>query len=181
MVARLMSDFKTFHITLKSKTPPVTRLEGAFLNYQQYLKTVFLTAFSPLPLPHRFLSRPRFSFRAAESLTLRTTKEKADQKIPPSPQAVVIPRVANSLSLFQTLIETTAIYFLPDIWRLFVLSVCSQGDNWQYISTRSLKTGLPEIWSHVRDIVGNLPSSGLTTFSLWLWAQNDLLELTEIS
>ena len=68
MVVRLTSDLKTFHITLKSKTPPVTRLEGAFLKYQQYLKTVFLTAFSPLPLPHRFLSRPRsavYSFHAS--------------------------------------------------------------------------------------------------------------------
>ena len=51
MVARLTSDFKTFHITLKSQTLPITRLEGAFLKYQQYLKTVFLTAFSPRPLP----------------------------------------------------------------------------------------------------------------------------------
>jgi len=100
MVARLTSDFKTFHITLKSQTTPITRLEGAFLKYQQYLKTVFLTAFSPRPLPHRFLSRPRFSLRAAESLTLRTTKEETDQKIPPAPQAFVITRVVNSLSLF---------------------------------------------------------------------------------
>ena len=40
---------------------------------------VFLTAFSPRPLPHRFLFRPRFSFCAAESRTLRTTKEKRQQ------------------------------------------------------------------------------------------------------
>ena len=139
MVARLTSDFKTFHITLKSQTPPITRLEGAFLKYQQYLKTVFLTAFFPSPPPHRFLSRPRFSFRAADSLTLRTTKEKTDQKIPQAPQAVLITRVANSLSLFQTLIETTVIYFLPDIWRLFVLSGCSQGDSRYYISTWSFE------------------------------------------
>ena len=33
-------------------------------------------AFSPRPLPRRFLFRPRFSFRAAESLTLLTTKKK---------------------------------------------------------------------------------------------------------
>ena len=148
MVARLTSDFKTFHITLKSQTPPITRLEGAFLKYEQYLKTVFLTAFSPRPLPHRFLSRPRFSFRAADSLTLQTTKEKTDQKIPPAPQAVVITRVANSLSLFQTLIETTVIYFLPDIWRLFVLSGCSQGDSWHYIST----------WSFENRVAWNLKS-----------------------
>ena len=95
-----MSDFKTCHVTLKSQTPPITRLEGAFLKYQQYLKTVFLTAFSPRPLPHRFLFRPRFSFRTGESLTLRTTKEKTDQKTPPATQPVVITRVANSLSLF---------------------------------------------------------------------------------
>ena len=46
------------------------------------LMAVFLTAFSPRPLPHRFLFRPRFSFRAAESLTLnlRASKEKTHQK-----------------------------------------------------------------------------------------------------
>ena len=137
MVARLTSDFKTFHITLKSQTPPITRLEGAFLKYQQYLKTVFLTAFFPSPPPHRFLS-----------LTLRTTKEKTDQKIPQAPQAVLITRVANSLSLFQTLIETTVIYFLPDIWRLFVLSGCSQGDSRYYIST----------WSFENRVAWNLKS-----------------------
>ena len=36
----------------------------------------FVTVFSSRPLPHRFLFRPRFSFRAAEFLTLRTTKGK---------------------------------------------------------------------------------------------------------
>ena len=181
MVARLTSDFKTSHITLKSQTPPITRLEGAFLKYQQYLKTVFLTAFSPRPLPHRFLSRPRFSFRAAESLTLRTTKKKTVQKIPPAPQAVVITRVANGLSLFQTLIETTVIIFC----RIFGGCSCYRGVRKAIADITFLpgvlKTGLPKIWSHVQDIAGNLPSSGLATFSLWLWALNDLLELTEIS
>ena len=139
MVARLTSDFKTFHITLKSQTPPITRLEGAFLKYQQYLKTVFLTAFSPRPLPHRFLSVLGSAFARLNLLLCKPRKKKTDQKIPPAPQAVVITRVANGLILFQTLIETTVIYFLPDIWRLFVLSGCSQGDSWHYISTWSFE------------------------------------------
>ena len=41
---------------------------------------VFLTAFTPRPLPQGFFFRPRFSLRAAESLTLRITKEKSHQK-----------------------------------------------------------------------------------------------------
>ena len=42
---------------------------------------VFLTTFTPRPLPHRFFFfRPPFSFRAAESLTLRIIKEKSHQK-----------------------------------------------------------------------------------------------------
>ena len=45
-----------------------------------------LTVFSPHPLPHRFLDRPRFSFRAAASLTLRTTKER--KKKPPATEAM---------------------------------------------------------------------------------------------
>ena len=41
---------------------------------------VIFTAFSPRPLPHCFRFRPRFSFRAAESLTLRSTQEKTRQE-----------------------------------------------------------------------------------------------------
>lgn len=44
------------------------------------MAVVFLTTFTLRSLPHRFFFRPHFSFRAAESLTLRITKEKSHQE-----------------------------------------------------------------------------------------------------
>ena len=41
---------------------------------------VIFTTLSPRPLPHCFRFRPRFSFRAAESHTLRSTQEKTRQE-----------------------------------------------------------------------------------------------------
>lgn len=41
---------------------------------------VFLTAFSPCPLPNHFLVWPWFSFHLALTVTLQTTKEKMHQK-----------------------------------------------------------------------------------------------------
>ena len=40
------------------------------------MEAVFLNAFFPRPLPHRFLLRPRFVFRAAVSLTFANHKRK---------------------------------------------------------------------------------------------------------
>ena len=45
-----------------------------------WLQAVFLTAFSPRPLPHCFPFRSQFSFRAAESLTLWATNVTTHQK-----------------------------------------------------------------------------------------------------
>ena len=52
--------------------------------FSSVVRKVFLTAFSPRPLPHRFLFRPRFSSRVDVTPTLRTTKEKTHQKSPPT-------------------------------------------------------------------------------------------------
>ena len=139
---------KLFTSRLKAKLLLSQDRKGRVSKISTISQDGFSHCLFPSPPPHRFLSRPRFSFRAADSLTLRTTKEKTDQKIPQAPQAVLITRVANSLSLFQTLIETTVIYFLPDIWRLFVLSGCSQGDGRYYIST----------WSFENRVAWNLKS-----------------------